>query len=167
MSHVRFSRIPDLSRGRKGLTLFLRPGAFPVLLLLLLPLAGCHTVASLPPSRKGGLLNPVKADGPEGERHYLNRLRRPDGKRVRYRYEKPVPGPEGSVLDRFLLDAKGVSVCPLSPLEMVADQLRSEPRCPLYYRIYMNMYHPHTSDDEAPPGYRLLVAPGPATIPKK
>lgn len=54
---------------------------------------------SEPPGSKS---NPVRGDGPRGERQYLKRLRCPDGKRPQYDRVGSFPGgPYGNILDEY------------------------------------------------------------------
>lgn len=77
--------------------------------------------------------NPVRADGPEGQRAYLSRLRCADGKTPAY----VRGGSVGMGVFGYIVDVYGVT-CPGSQAE----------------QIHMDMYHRH-KEDSAPPGFTM------------
>ncbi|WP_416462546.1 hypothetical protein [Sphingomonas sp. VDB2] len=77
--------------------------------------------------------NPVRANGPEGQRAYLSRLRCADGKAPAFARG----GSVGMGVFGYIVDVYGVT-CPGSQAE----------------QVYIDMYHRHR-EDSAPPGFTM------------
>lgn len=79
----------------------------------------------------GSALNPVRCDGPEGERAYLSRLRDATGRPPAFRrLGSTGQGPYGNILDHYAVAGAGGGV-------------------------YMDMYHPGWIEPAAVPGFSL------------
>jgi hypothetical protein len=99
----------------------------------------------------------------------LNLLRGKEGEEVTYEYLDSVAGPKGRILDRFRVENPLRKKDKRNPLSQLMDYV-SDPVVPIYYRIYMDLYHPGKEDPEPIPGFRLGEAPGqqnPADAEKK
>jgi hypothetical protein len=67
----------------------------------------------------GSWENPVRCHGPEGEVAYLERLRGPDGRPVRYRRTGNLGrGVHGSIVDRFIVQSADGTLCKEVIMEM-------------------------------------------------
>lgn len=128
----------------------------PAILLLISAAAECTTFTEMTPPAKGSVLNPVRCDMPMGQREYLKRLRTKKGDKVDYEYLDSVMGPDGHILDRFLIANPDSAHDDRSPFEIIADEMREKPKLPRKFRIYMDMYRPGERDDEPIPGFSLL-----------
>lgn len=126
----------------------------------------CASYVDLPPRAVGGVENPIRADLPEGQRLYLKKLRTPEGAKVRYEYLDAILGPEGRVLDRFRVDNPAYARAKRSFFQELFDHLRTDPKIPLSFRIYLDMYHPGVNDTRTPPGFRLLESKAAGPDPK-
>ncbi len=81
----------------------------------------------------GSWNNPVKSNGPSGERAYIKRLKCPDGETPKFhRVGSYAPGPYGNILDGYDL------VC--------GDQK---------FKIFMDMYHCCFKETEPVPGFTI------------
>lgn len=115
-----------------------------ILQLLLLPmlaviLAACQTVDRANENDTFGVLgsreNPVKCDGPQGQRTYLNRLAGPNGEAVTYRRAGNFGvGPDGHIIDGYAIDLDGRSTSII---------------------IFMDMYHRDYVESRVVPGFTL------------
>ncbi len=121
---------------------------------LVLLLASCHTYTDVTAGSKGSLENPVLCDQPAGQRRYLNLLRGKEGEEVTYEYMDSVAGPAGRILDRFRVENPVRRKDTRNPLSQLLDYV-SDPVVPIYYRIYMDLYHPGHEDNEPVPGFVL------------
>lgn len=119
-------------------------------------LGSCATIPEPHAGEIGSVHNPVRADMPEGERIYLKRLRTVKGNRVIYNYSGAIMGPEGRILDRFILFPHPKRESCEGFLLLFADLFRSEPDCPTRMIIYMDMYHPGYQEKEPVSGYETL-----------
>lgn len=80
--------------------------------------------------------NPVRADGPTGQRAYLKQLRCPDGKTPGFHRQGNVgPGIYGYIIDAYEVDCDKTETI-----------------------VYMDMYHRH-SETAAVPGFTIEGAP--------
>ncbi|MEM8697246.1 MAG: hypothetical protein AAGE05_14585 [Pseudomonadota bacterium] len=100
-------------------------------------IAGCVT----PPHRSGAPLgsqaNPVRADQPQGQRAYLDRLRCTNGRPPRYeRAGNFGPGPYRTIIDGYEVECAGSA--------------------PASVMIFMDMYHRGHQEDEAVPGFTIV-----------
>lgn len=125
---------------------------FALCVLLIGLVSACATAREVEGKGKGSVLNPVIADMPHGQREYLKRLRSKNGERVPYRFEDSVLGPEGRILDRFILDVPEHFLRGGSFLDSMFGSDRQ-------LRIYMDMYHPGKRDLESVPGFDLVKDP--------
>ena len=83
----------------------------------------------------GTKTNPVRCEGPRGERQYLNRLRCPDEKAPKFsRIGSFGLGPYGNILDGYRVQCEG----------------RDEST------IFMDMYHQGYVEKEAVPGFTIV-----------
>jgi ankyrin repeat protein len=90
----------------------------------------------------GSFSNPVRCDGPEGEREYLNRLFAPDGTPVSFhRVGSFGAGPYGNLLDGY---------------EVHAVQAQA--------MVYMDMYHSGHVEAAAVPGFNVVSIAGDQAI---
>lgn len=86
----------------------------------------------------GSTNNPVRAEMPEGERAYLMRLRCEDGSRPQIGQRHNVGmGLYVSIVDVYPLDCGDVA--------------------PGAVEVHMDMYHAGHVENEAPPGFRILI----------
>jgi len=122
---------------------------------LLLFLASCQTYTDVRAGSKGSLENPVLCDQPAGQRRYLNLLRGKENEPVQYEYLDSVPGPQGRILDRFAIENPERKKDKRSPISKALDYLRTDPEVPIYFRIYMDLYHPGKEDKEPVAGYKI------------
>ncbi len=113
----------------------------------------CATAREVEGREKGSVMNPVLCDMPAGQRDYLKRLRSKNGERVPYRFEDSVLGPEGRILDKFLLDTPEHFLRGGSFLDSLFGGSDRQ------LRIYMDMYHPGKRDMESIPGFELVKDP--------
>ncbi len=82
----------------------------------------------------GSETNPVRCEGPRGERAYLSRLRCSDGKRPAYsRIGSFGVGPYGNILDGYRVKCED------------AEEVR----------VFMDMYHDGHAEREAVPGFTI------------
>jgi hypothetical protein len=87
----------------------------------------------------GSAENPVRCDGPRGERAYLSRLRDAAGKSPSFFREGSFGrGPHGHIVDRYEVTA--------------SDGTKSH--------VYMDMYFPNYEEAEPVPGFNIVPAPG-------
>ena len=85
----------------------------------------------------GSKENPVRAEGPAGQRAYLSRLRCADLKRPQfYRSGSAGVSPYGNIVDVYIVTCEG-----------------SEPAA---NEIYIDMYHRGHSEEQAVPGYGIV-----------
>lgn len=129
------------------------------LLALMFFVEGCATYKAIEPPGRGSVLNPVRCDGPEGERSYLKRLRGPNDELVEYKYIDSILGPEGRILDIFSISNPAAGRRG-DVMKAVGEAIVSDPEQPPAYRIYMDMYHPGVFDSEPIPGYKLIPLAG-------
>lgn len=108
--------------------------------LLLLMCVSCSTSPTPPKDALpltgdlGTATNPVRCNGPEGEREYLNRLFTPDGMPAEfYRGGSYGEGPHGNVLDRYKVSTG-----------------------PTNTAVFMDMYHPGHIETNAVPGFTIM-----------
>ncbi len=89
----------------------------------------------------GSMQNPVRADGPKGQRAYLQRLRCEDGTAPRFeRRGSAGTGPYGTILDTYSVLCAGAGMVPV-------------------HLVYMDMYHEHI--EAAPiPGFTIVPPEG-------
>ena len=123
--------------------------------LVLLLSFGCATPVDLRSPAKGSPENPVRCDGPEGERIYLRQLRDDSGKKIKYKYLDSVMGGEGKILDRFELENPAFANQQRGIFESFLGLFRTDPDKPSTYRIYMDMYNPGYFDKEPVRGFQL------------
>lgn len=117
---------------------------------------GCRTFVDIPENQKGGVFNPVRCDMPAGQRAYLKLLRGPEGQPVQYEYRDAVVGPDGKILDRFLIRNPKYSPARRGLLDRLRDLTRADPDLPPWYRVYMSMYFPGELDREPIPGFKMM-----------
>ena len=83
----------------------------------------------------GSIENPIKCDGPSGERAYLALLLGPDGQFLRFHREGSVSG-EPNMLDRYRISSLDES---------------------FVHTLYMDMYHKGFQDARLPEGFSRIV----------
>ena len=93
----------------------------------------------------GRKTNPVRCDGPQGQRDYLSRLRDYSDNPVTFKRAGTLrDGPYGNALDAYQVS--------------YPDGYSQE--------VYMDMYHPGFVEKEAPSGFKIVPPePGPAPAP--
>ncbi|HZI20051.1 MAG TPA: hypothetical protein VEY09_15810 [Pyrinomonadaceae bacterium] len=83
----------------------------------------------------GAKTNPVRCEGPRGERQYLSRLRCPDGEPPQFsRIGSFGAGPYGNILDGYRVKCEG------------SDETT----------VFMDMYHRGHVEREAVPGFTIV-----------
>lgn len=89
----------------------------------------------------GSVQNPVRADGPQGQRAYLQRLRCEDGTAPRFeRRGSAGTGPYGTILDIYSVVCAGAGMVPV-------------------HLVYIDMYHDYI--EAAPiPGFTIVPPEG-------
>lgn len=110
----------------------------------------CRTVQDLPPYSPGSHRNPVRLNGFQGQKEYLEALRT-GGQPVRFRFETTIPGYDNHWLDVYLITPPA----PRSDLEEAVEER------PDRMRIHLDGYHPESNAREAPvpDGYSLEFEP--------
>jgi hypothetical protein len=87
----------------------------------------------------GSASNPVLAEGPAGERAYLQRLRCPEGRAPTFdRAGSAGLSPYGSIMDVYQV------ACDAPPM----------------HSVYIDMYHPGHIERDAVPGFTITAAAG-------
>ncbi|HBS05301.1 MAG TPA: hypothetical protein DEA96_10065 [Leptospiraceae bacterium] len=104
----------------------------------------CRTVEPIAPHSPGSVQNPIRLNGFQGQREYLESLHTESGP-VNFEFEKTVPGYDNHWLDVYLISPPE----PGSELEAALEET------PDAVRIYLDGYHPESSARSAPvpPGY--------------
>lgn len=85
--------------------------------------------------------NPVRCDGPAGEREYLDRIRGKDGRKVLYQRvgSLVVPSPSGNIVDLYLIGFENVG--PVA-------------------RVFMDMYFAGYVEVRPIPGFQIEMSSG-------
>jgi hypothetical protein len=120
-----------------------------LVLLGLLSATAATAAAQAPAAPLGSRDNPVRAEGPPGEREYLTRLRCPSGTVPNFeRIGSFEPGADGHILD-------GYEVLCDRPLPE-PDTVPREELAPGAVEIFMDMYHDGYREMAAVPGFTVL-----------
>lgn len=109
-----------------------------ILSLVTLLLVSCSTIRQNADKHPLGLseYNPVRVNGPRGQREYLSRLICPNGQAVTAfsRVGSVGSGPYGSILDLYEIDCGNKT-----------------------YSVYMDMYHPNYKEDRPIDGFTIQL----------